>query len=82
MHTAGKAQSIKTALFWAVMQRVVVIQYQYSLHNNPEQRSSRLLGGGSLEITRRTLVLNLPVLTVTHTRLKDFEYYRARKKLP
>ena len=51
-------------LFRDVMQRVAVIQYQYSLCNNPEQRSPRLLPAVILDITRRISVLNLPVSIV------------------
>jgi len=39
--------SLRTALFWVITQRVVVISYHYSLHNNPEDSSSLLLRGGS-----------------------------------
>ena len=53
---------MRTALFWVITQRVVVISYRrfffqdnlsvrnyhYSLRNNPEERSSHLLRGGRL----------------------------------
>jgi hypothetical protein len=40
---------LRTALFWVITQRAVVISYQYWLRNNPEERSSQLLRGGSLK---------------------------------
>jgi hypothetical protein len=47
---------VRTALFWVIMQRVVVISYRcfgttyhYSLHNNPEEQSSHLLRTGNLK---------------------------------
>jgi len=63
-HTASKGHSTRTVLFWDVTQRVAVIQYHYSLCNNPEQRIPRLLPAVILDITRRISVLNLPVSIV------------------
>ena len=39
----------RTTLFWVIAQRVVLKVYHYSLSNDPEQRSSLLLRGGSLK---------------------------------
>ena len=43
----------RTGLLWVITQRVMVIAwiriYHYSLRNNPEERSSQLLRGGSLK---------------------------------
>jgi len=32
---------MRTVLFWVIMQLVVVMTYHYSLHNNPEEHSSK-----------------------------------------
>jgi hypothetical protein len=39
---------LKSALFWVVTQRIVVI-YQYTLRNSPEDRISHVHCGGSLK---------------------------------
>jgi len=36
-------------LFWAILQRVVVRNYHYMLHNSLEERSARLQCGRSLK---------------------------------
>jgi hypothetical protein len=44
----------RTALFWVITQQVVVIRnYHYSLHNNPEECSSHLLHGRSLNTCKK-----------------------------
>jgi hypothetical protein len=40
---------VRTSLFLAIAQQIVVIPYHYSLRNSPEEHSSHLLGGGSLK---------------------------------
>jgi len=36
-----------------------VINYQYSLHNNPEERSSELLRGGNLNLVQNAYLLEI-----------------------
>ena len=44
----------RTALFWVIMQQVVVIRnYHYSLHNNTEECSSHLLHSRSLKTCKK-----------------------------
>jgi hypothetical protein len=43
------ATNVRTASFWVITQRVVVISYHYSLLNNPEKNCSQILRGGSVK---------------------------------
>jgi len=48
---AAAAKQMRTALFWVITQRAVVISlpenYHYSLRNNPEEGGSRIIRGFS-----------------------------------
>ena len=54
-----RSKNVRTALFWVITQPIVVIpigcpktsvrKYHHSLRNDPEERSSHLLRGGSLK---------------------------------
>ena len=59
---------LRTALFWANTQRVVVMgpisfpetslrNYHYTLRNSPEERISHILGGGILKSRNDTFFL-------------------------
>ena len=73
---------LRTALFWIITQRVVVISYRrwgigctetsvrnhhYSLRNNPEEPSSQLLRGGSLKTRVGGLVTHRAGLDILET---------------
>jgi len=60
---AVKFETLRTAIFRAIKQRVVIISSgnwrncPYSLRNSPEERSSQLIRGGRLKSLQNTEML-------------------------
>ena len=54
-------KQLRTVLFWVIMHQVVVRNYQYSLHNNPEEHRSYnfacFIWVGKLISHKRTTIL-------------------------